>query len=446
MIKFTMLMLLAVTHVFANLDHAPKNFKIDSKKFVFVDFVKADYFLTFDVASEKATYKAVITFNQPVAGSPIFDIIDMPSTSKVNGKIDKSIQISSPEDETKYVSTSSTLDSGFHTFEFTGNISTNTDFTSDSARSGFWMSDLTDRRYLEQYLPTNLEFDQFAMSMDVKITGTQTPHRIFTNGKLSEKSSNHFHIVYPDYFSASSVYFHLSERGRFKIKSFTHKSIDGREIPIVTYSKSSWSLYEIEKNTLKVMKELESKFGPWGHPSLTAYIAGMGGMEHSGATITSRSALGHELTHSYFARGVLPTNGNSGWLDEAVASWRDKGYKASSSPGYSSTNLAAFSDYKRTTTTKAYTEGAAFMAYINLKLNGNLEGFLKKMYEDYLHGQWTTEIFLKELNDFSGMDFSNSFNKYVYGSNEKKEHNKHNTRKGSPMHPKLTKQQLLDLL
>ncbi|MBC76370.1 MAG: hypothetical protein CME64_10180 [Halobacteriovoraceae bacterium] len=445
MIKFTLLMLLSVTHVFANLAHAPQNFSFNENKFVFVDFVKANYSLNYDVAKRKALYTAKITFSQPTEGSPIFDVVDSPSSIKVNGKEVLLKKVNSPGDETKYVSINTFLAPGLHTFEITGEIETNTDFTSDSARSGFWMSDLTDRRYLEQYLPTNLEFDQFEIEMDVQVTGTETPHRIFSNGKLTEKSTNHFHIKFPEYFSTSSLYFHLSEKGRFKVKTFTHKSIDGREIPIVTYSKSSWSLYEIKEKTLKIFKELESKFGPWGHPSFTAYIAGMGGMEHSGATITSRSALGHEITHSYFARGVLPTNGNSGWLDEAIASWRDKGYRAISSPSYSSTNLAAFSDYKRTTTRKAYSEGASFMAFLNLKLNGNLEGFLKKMYEDYLHGQWTTEIFLKELNGFSGQDFTKSFKKYVYGSNEKS-HDKHGAREHSPMHPKLTKQQLRDLL
>ena len=59
---------------------------------------------------------------------------------------------------------------------------------------------------------------------------------------------------------------------------------------------------------------------------MTIYIAGRGGMEHCGATITSMSALAHEITHSWFARGVMPANGNAGWIDEGTARWRDRGY------------------------------------------------------------------------------------------------------------------------
>jgi hypothetical protein len=63
-------------------------------------------------------------------------------------------------------------------------------------------------------------------------------------------------------------------------------------------------------------------------------------MEYCGATMTDPGALGHELTHSWFARGVMPANGNTGWIDEAVASWRDDGYpRASRAPNRSAVNL-----------------------------------------------------------------------------------------------------------
>ena len=60
------------------------------------------------------------------------------------------------------------------------------------------------------------------------------------------------------------------------------------------------------QRTLEFLAELEADYGAYTHDSMTVYIAGRGGMEHCGATITSMSALGHEITHSWFARGVMP--------------------------------------------------------------------------------------------------------------------------------------------
>ena len=76
------------------------------------------------------------------------------------------------------------------------------------------------------------------------------------------------------------------------------------------------------------MRELEQTYGPYPHEALLIYCTGniSGGMEYAGATMTSLEALGHEITHSWFARGVMPANGNAGWIDEAIARWRDRGY------------------------------------------------------------------------------------------------------------------------
>src|SRR5690606_12751374 len=146
-------------------------------------------------------------------------------------------------------------------------------------------------------------------------------------------------------------------------KDFTYTSVDGREIPITVYSPWKSRTKRCKKETIRVMQELEADYGPWGHPSFVAYgtLPGTGGMEHAGATATSFGALDHEMLHSYFAKGVVPANGNSGWIDEAIASWRDKGYQRLPKPGFSGSNLGAHSPYKRNTDDRAYALGAKFM-------------------------------------------------------------------------------------
>ncbi len=168
-------------------------------------------------------------------------------------------------------------------------------------------------------------------------------------------------------------------------------------------------------------------------------------MEYSGATMTSLYALGHELTHSYFARGVMPVSGNSGWLDEAIASWRDDGYQSHETLRYSSAKMSGFSQYKRTTDRKAYNEGAKFMAYLNSRLEsrGGLEGFLREVYSAYVHQNITTELFRSELEAFSGQSFKDQFKGHVYGENERKSQKRSGE---NPYHPRLSDKELRELL
>lgn len=425
--------------------NSPDNFGTSNTQATFVDFQDANYEITYDINQETVLVKSTIKFTQLSPGKPIFDLVPTASKVKINGKNTRALEISSPGKTTNYKLVDHMLQPGNHTLEIINSFDANIRFEKGGVLSAFWMSDLSDRSYLEQYIPTNIEFDQFKMRFLITFKGMKKKQDFFTNGIINKIGKNQFEIIYPSYFTTSSVFFHTSVKNRFNTVSFDYKSINGNTVPVIIYAKSSWSLGSAESKTKKVLTELEGKFGAWSHPSLTVYIAGMGGMEHSGATMTSMSALGHEITHSYFARGVMPKDGNAGWLDEAIASWRDGGYKSTKKPNFNSTAMAAHSQYRRTTDRKAYTEGANFMAYLNdmLKNVGGLEAFLSEFYNNYTHKSVTTELFRNKIEAFSGLNLEADFNKYIYGEE------KRGSEKSSfvnPMHPKLTKAQLESLL
>ena len=394
--------------------------------------------------SEKAEAYTKIVFNQKTLGTPIFDLIKNPTSVLIDGEETTSKLISSPDRTTDYRTITKAISKGTHTLEIRNEIEENIQFKDGGVQSAFWMSDLSDRNYLEQYLPTNIEFDHYKMDMHLSFSGGSTPQKIYTNGAVTKVNANEYKISYPAYFTASSMFFHTVTEGRLKETSYTFTSISGKKVPVTIYSRSSWNLNSAKRNSESILKELESKFGAWPHPSLVIYIAGQGGMEHCGATITSMSALGHEITHSYFARGVMPIDGNSGWMDEAIASWRDDGYKATSKPNFNSTSMAAHSQYQRTTDRKAYTQGANFMAYLNHSLSnvGGLEKFLKGLHTKYTHTSINTEKFRSEIESFSGLNFGKDFDQYIYGQ-EKMDKSVYIE---NPNHPKLSKKDLLNLL
>ena len=98
--------------------------------------------------------------------------------------------------------------------------------------------------------------------------------------------------------------------------------------------------------------------------------------------MTDMSALGHEMFHFYFARGVMPANGNAGWVDEALASWRDDGYQSLGTLSGSS-NMSGRPYYTRTTDTAAYSFGERFMSYLDgkLKSKGGLKPYMRTLVE-----------------------------------------------------------------
>jgi hypothetical protein len=448
-VKWILLTVLATSNVYANLEKAPTKFKSQYGNSIYVDFKTVKTNIDYKLKANTAVAKTTIQFEADKSGLPIFDLIPSVTSAKLDGISVDIKEISSPNNITKYKLVNKIVSAGLHTLEIENTVTDNVKFSRDSVKSAFWMSDLNDRKYIERYIPTNIEFDQYQLDLSINIVGDKKAlsHEVFTNGTLTHNANNQFTISFPEYFSASSFYFHLSPKDAFKKDSFNFKSISGKDIPVVIYSRSSWSLSTSKRITVNTLNELEKKLGAWSHPSFTAYIAGNGGMEHSGATITSNRALAHEITHSYFARGVMPIDGNSGWMDEAIASWRDDGYQSTSSPNFNSTTMSGHSEYKRSTDRKAYTQGANFMAYLNfeLKSHGGLITFLKHMYTKFSHKNINTNIFKRELETFSGRDFSAEFNQYIYGLTHVNDtHTAQETK--NPNHPHLTKQDLLNLL
>ena len=430
--------------------HSPPDLKMTDSRgevsLVFVDFSEAHSIIEYDVEKKTVTAHTTIRFHQPVEGKAIFDLLADPTAVAINGKkVEAPLKrIDETGSRVRYIDEVTGV--GNHTLTISNKIERLVSFDSmnKSVRSAFWMSDLSDRRFLESYLPSNLEYDQYQNNFTVKIKGTSKEHIVRVNGEVTNLEKNSWDIKFPAYYTSSSIYFHLMEKGAYKEITDTYKSIDGREIPIIVYS--GWEPLPFMQNSLKILKELETDYGPWPHPRLIVYGAGSGGMEYAGATRTSMRALGHELHHCYFARSMMPSRGNNGWIDEALASWRDNGYDERSIGALDPSKMGAHSVYRRTTDRDAYSKGARVMAYFNyrLKENGGLRPFLKHFYAKYGKQSFVTQNFKDELEAFTKINFDYIFNPFVFGrgwKNEIKEETKEN-----PMHPKLTYEEEFNLL
>lgn len=440
----TMIAMLFSIQTFANLHQAPPHLDLDrGTKGVFVDFKTALTTISYNLNTRTATALTKITFDQKEMGRAIFDLISNPISVKLNGE-----EVSTTTTSMKGESTVRIIDTisqiGTHTLEVKNEITRNLSWNGSYVKSAFWMSDLSDRQYLEQYIPTNLEYDQYKINFQVTILGEADDHVLYTNGDVQDLGQNTWKVSYPEVYTASSMFFHLTKKGLIPERKVSYKSIDGREIPVTIYTNNNIDSYE--RTTLSTLAELEKDYGPWPHAQVLIYGAGSGGMEHCGATITSHYALGHELTHSYFARGIMPAHGNSGWVDEAVASWRDGGYKGYSAWNLSRTNMAGHSTYQRTTDRDAYTKGMRFIGFLHKKFEEkeSFKVFLKSFFDEKKFVPFKTHEFQNAVEKFYNVSLDEEFNTYVYGKNgvdETKEIKQEN-----PYHKRYTGKELLELL
>jgi hypothetical protein len=447
--KKLVLAALLTTNAYANLHLSPPDFDSPNGRAVFVDFKTAEYNITYDLENEVAIVKSKITFEAKTTGKPLFDLVPYPDRVILDGQKVKQSLISFPGGLSKLRQVTTVVNPGIHTLEVENVIDTNVYFHPDfgTVSSAFWIRDLKDRLFMEQYIPSNFEYDQYQMTFNVKFSGVQKASQDFyTNGKITQTSPVSWKIEFPEHYTASCPYYHLTPKGWMRRLDFTYPSISGREIPITVYSPWKRRTKRFKPEAIRVMKELEADYGPWAHDSFVAYgtFIGTGGMEHAGATATSFGALDHEMLHSYFAKGIMPANGNAGWIDEAIASWRDKGYQRNPTPGFGGSNLGSGSIYQRNTDKRSYALGAAFMAYLDYRMQdaGGLKAFLRGYFQTYKHQVITQEHFKNNLEFFSGLNLDEDFRTYIWGSNVENKH----LEEANPHHSALTSDQLKSLL
>ena len=430
-------------HVMSDIAYAPPSFdNPDGMKVIFVDFTHAKYRLKFDVSAHTATVFSEITFKADDHGLAAI-ILNQPVISARLDGIDVGVvHQESPDAEASFKVLSKPVSPGAHVLTIKSVITEKgpyghpiTWMKPGSLECIFNMSDLYDGgAYLGAFLPSNYCYDHFRMSFSVMLENAMVPHSVFSNGAISGDSPGPWEVEFPSFFTSTCPWFHLGPAKHFKLRRATFKSSDGREIPMLVYTKAGKKsddlLNQFVESTEQYINVLESNFGPFPHGSVTIFAkpgAGRGGMEYAGATATKLESLRHELNHSYFARSAMPVNGNAGWIDEAIAEWEEVEYDPSKDPPKSPANLGNRSEYIRTTHGDAYSVGPAFLAHLDyvLRQRGDpdhgLKAFLAVYAQQNRHQSVTVKEFQELVEDFHGESLQQLFQAYVYSEPKKSE-------------------------
>ncbi len=404
--------------------HMPPAIELSNgQKAVFVDIRWAQYKIIVDIDQKVVEVWTNLEFQNWEEGLPIIDLVPNPLAVTMADQQLKTREIRTPDKATYLRVIEANVSPGNHLVQIRHRLTKGVSFGDGSAGLAFWYSDLDDREFLEQFLPTNLEYDLYPMFFRIELRGATQVHRVFTNGKLTALDEGVWNVEFPEHFSASSPFFHLGRESDFEVQATTFASKKGKPLPVIIYGKEGVDIEDFTSRAHETLKELERDYGAFPHDKLVVYAAPSfpGGMEYSGATITNLWALSHEITHSYFGRGLIPANGNSGWMDEAIASWRDANYPRLDDPGYSRANLAKFSPYRRTTTRDAYTKGRNFMGYLDSRIadkkQSGLKVFLGEFLREKLFQPITTNTFQLALEAYMSDTLGDEFNQYVYDAN-----------------------------
>lgn len=426
---FAMLFCVLTTHsqakALGDLAKAPPNFEISDRQAVFMDILEASHTIRFMTSQghpePQVEVASTIKFLLQNAGHPVFDLVPNPLSVHIGDTETTAEVIDLPNRESQMRLVGMELAPGEYTMRLVHRLSNGVAVADQRyLYMAYFMTDLADRQFLEQYLPTNLQFDAYPITIDLQLPNVPAQHRVMTNGTVATIADNHWRISFPQHFNCSSVYFHLVPTERFDFKSFDFNSQDGRVIPVTVYKSSNRNL-DLDQWRQVVEEELsrlENIFGPWLHDQVLVYLEGYGGMEYNGATRSSptRHIVLHELAHSYYARGVMPHTGNSGWLDEAVATWVHEGRMSTSSLPRKPISLAGFSPYRRWTSKKSYDYGSSLIAFLNHDLDnlGGMTPMLRDFAQTNAHGIFTSRDFQQALDVWSEREFEEFFDRYVW--------------------------------
>ena len=406
-------------------EHSLTDFKYKKGVATFVDFKNAHYKIVFDFQKKSTLVTSTIEFYQETSGHPVFDLHNTIYNITVDSKSTSAQAVQPPSSETTVMVLSDSLTKGSHKLvmqsiltDYTGPI-----FTEEKYLDFFFsLNDLSDREFLEIYVPSSFEYDKVKMTFEIELKGTKTQHKLYNNGSLKTIGLNHFIVTFPDYFTTSSPYLHLVKNDLYHELNFEIDSMTGRKIPVTIYSDSLEIAEKTKAETLAVVAELEETIAPWPHPALLIQVyEGGAGMEYAGALVGGDEAIRHEIIHSYFARGVMPPDGKSAWIDESLTGWIENGYLASSNFARDSDgNIVSprvnnLSIYKRDTLGPDYW-GEYFFSYLNLKFSyqGGLKKFLPYLFNKYKFQFVTTEILKQELEHFYSVDLTQDFATYIY--------------------------------
>jgi hypothetical protein len=426
--------------VSTNFRLAPPPKLVDGLLAVPIDIQTINGQMTFDAAAQTAEGDTTLNFVVgPYDGSPIFDLRQTIQQAWLDGTPVPVVQLThhdfggGTQAELRVVQ-SSLIAGSSHTLRVRYTLGIPQASTAGSYQphlqwsSGprlifnFGFTDLGPGRYLEAWIPANLIFDQFDLTLELSLLNTAVVHSVLTNGTLTVLGPNHWRVQWPAHSTALSTLLEL------RASDSVLQQLDAVVLPMSGSSVSLevWALVgsgvDLTAQIANIKGFLianENDIGPYAHGNRFVAFVNTGGMEYDGGTTTGPLSQRHETFHSWWGRGVKPASHPDGWWDEAWTVYNMAGGAGSLPFNFADppAELSPRNPWSRFTPIAAYSAGPAFFGGVAaLTSAADLRGFMDEFFLPRARQLATTAEIEGHLLARSGKAvLVDAFHRFVYG-------------------------------
>ena len=423
-----------------NFHLAPPAKTVDGLLAVAIDIVSITASFVFDAAAQTAVADATITYEVgPTAGNPIFDLRQTITQAWLDGAVFPVAQLAHHGFGSGAFTDLRVLEAvqsagSVHTLRVIYNLALPNSQLGGSylpviewtagprLRFVFGLSDLNRARYVEAWLPANLPFDQYSITLAVQITGTLALHSVISNGVVTALGVNQWAVAFPARFTCLSPMFEIRAADSLVQQSGAVLLPSGATVSIDTWKPAASTVNLATQITAigNLLADNETAYGGYAHGNrFAAFFNGTGGMEYEGGTTTSTGALLHETFHSWFARGIKPASQADGWWDEGYTSYHDNGADDPLPFDYSAPPvlLCSRDPWQRHTPSNAYSDGQRFWQGLASLLGvDTLNNLMAQLYGQFkgqpVSTQHIEEFLLRQSGNVQVVD---AFHRFVYG-------------------------------
>jgi hypothetical protein len=287
----------------------------------------------------------------------------------------------------------------------------------------FGFTDLAPARYLESWVPANLIWDQFALTLTVRLTGTSVAHALITNGTSAALGANHWKVTFPASSTAMSPLLELQPRDQlFTAATTVTLPVSGSAVTVEGWKRAANTAIDVPVQVANIaawLSENELQIGAYAHGNRFVTYLQQGGMEYDGGCTSSPGALRHETYHSWWGRALRPASQADGWVDEGWNTYHDAGGAGAVPLDYSAApvTLCGRNLYSRVTPSASYVSGSAlFSGLAALSSPAALAGWMRQFYANSKAKPFTTVQLESHLLARSGKtDTVDAFHRFVYG-------------------------------
>ncbi|WP_164200441.1 hypothetical protein [[Micrococcus luteus] ATCC 49442] len=423
-----------------NFDLAPPPTTVDGLLATPIDIQHVEARLVFDAASSSGTGEATVDFTTGNReGNPVFDLRQQVTAGSLDGSPIPVVQLAhhdfggGPDAELRIVESVLPARSQ-HTLRLEYRLGPPAASPVGSYPPGiiwsagprlafnFGFTDLGAGRYLEAFIPANLIFDQFSLTIELQLLHTSVPHTPITNGLVTVVAPNRWRITFPAHFTALSPLLELRATDTLESATGTvDLPVSGTQVTIEAWKlvRSNISLPDRIADLKSWLATNEQSSGPYRHGSRFTAFLHRGGMEYEGGTTSGVPALRHEAFHSWFARGLKPASQPDAWWDEAWTVYNDNGATGSMPFNFSEPPvlLQPPNPWVRVTAPESYEQGSRFFEGVAAAIGtAELRAHMRDLYTNHSERPTTTKYLEEFLITRSGCrDLEAAFRRFVYG-------------------------------